>query len=102
ARVGRERNVAVLLVAHDMNPLLGVMDRVLYLAEGRSVIGPVDEVVRPEVLSRLYGYPVDVLRVQGRILVAAGNQILGTGGPCDTGDCAELAIPQGGTGRSRS
>ena len=93
ARVGRERGVAVLLVAHDMNPLLPVMDRVLYLAEGRSVIGPVDEVVRPEVLSRLYGYPVNVLRVQGRMLVAAGNRILGTGGPCETGDCAEMALP---------
>jgi zinc/manganese transport system ATP-binding protein len=101
ARVGRARNVAVLLVAHDMNPLLGVMDRVLYLAEGRSVVGSVDEVVCPEVLSRLYGYPVDVLRVQGRILVAAGNQILGAGGPCDTGDCAEPAIPGAGTGSSR-
>jgi zinc/manganese transport system ATP-binding protein len=94
ARVGRERGVAVLLVAHDMNPLLPVMDRVLYLAEGRSVIGPVDEVVRPNVLSRLYGYPVDVLRVQGRILVAAGDRILGTGGPCETGDCGEPAMPQ--------
>jgi zinc/manganese transport system ATP-binding protein len=76
AQIGRERDVAVLLVAHDMNPLLGVMDRVLYLAEGRSVIGSVPEVVRADVLSRLYGYPVDVLRVQGRILVVAGGEML--------------------------
>ena len=69
ARIGRERDVAVLLVAHDMNPLLEVMDRVLYLAEGRSAVGTVDEVVRTEVLSQLYGYPVDVLHVRGRILV---------------------------------
>src|SRR5579863_7730881 len=41
ARLGREHGVAVVLVAHDMNPLLEVMDRVLYLAEGRSAIGHV-------------------------------------------------------------
>lgn len=75
-RIGRERNVAVLLVAHDMNPLVGMMDRVLYLAEGRSVIGAVDEVVRTDVLSRLYGYPVDVLHVHGRILVVGGSEVL--------------------------
>jgi len=76
ARLGRERGIAVLLVAHDMNPLIGVMDRVLYLAEGRSVIGPVDEVVRGDVLTRLYGYPVEVLHVQGRVLVVAGGQVI--------------------------
>lgn len=76
ARIGRDRNVAVLLVAHDINPLLEAMDRVLYLAEGRSAVGTVDEVVRSEVLGRLYGYPVDVLHVRGRILVVGGREIL--------------------------
>jgi zinc/manganese transport system ATP-binding protein len=76
ARIGHERNVAVVLVAHDMNPLLPVMDRVLYLAEGLSAVGTVDEVVRSEVLSRLYGYPVDVLHVRGRILVVGGSEVL--------------------------
>jgi len=91
ARIGRERGVAVLLVAHDINPLLPVMDRVLYLAAGRSAIGPVADVVCADVLSRLYGYPVDVLRVRGRILVVAGDELVGGGGPCETGDCAEPA-----------
>jgi zinc/manganese transport system ATP-binding protein len=76
ARIGQERNVAVVLVAHDMNPLLPVMDRVLYLAEGLSAVGTVDEVVRTEVLSRLYGYPVDVLHERGRILVVGGSDVL--------------------------
>ena len=76
ARLGRERDIAVLLVAHDMNPLVGVMDRVLYLADGRSAIGPVDEVVTGDVLSRLYGYPVDVLNVRGRVLVVSGGAVL--------------------------
>ena len=47
--------------------------------QGRSAIGPVDEVVRPEVLSRLYGYPVDVLRVRGRMLVVGGEVQEGAG-----------------------
>ena len=79
ARLGREQDVAVMLVAHDMNPLLPVMDRVLYLAEGRSAIGRVDEVVQPGVLSALYGYPVDVLHVHGRIMVVAGTEVIGGG-----------------------
>ena len=78
ARIGRERGVAVLLVAHDINPLLGSMDRVLYLAAGRSAIGTVDEVVRGDVLRRLYGYPVDVLRARGRVIVVAGGALIGT------------------------
>jgi len=73
ARLARERGVTVLLVAHDMNPLLPVVDRVLYLADGRAAIGRVEEIFRSEVLSRLYGYPVEVLRVKGRILVLGGD-----------------------------
>ena len=62
----------MLLSAHEMNPLLPVMDRLVYLAGGRAASGTTEEVVRPEVLSRLYGHHVDVLRVHGRILVVAG------------------------------
>ncbi len=48
------------------------MDRIVYLAGGRAVHGRADEVVRGDVLSKLYGHHVDVLRVHGRILVVAG------------------------------
>jgi len=65
--------IAVLLSAHDMNPLLPVMDRVVYLANGRSASGGTDEVVRTEVLSRLYGHPIDVVRIRGRIVVIAAE-----------------------------
>ena len=68
----REQQVAVLLSAHEMNPLLPVMDRIVYLATGRAASGTTDEVVRAEVLSELYGHHVDVLRVHGRVLVVAG------------------------------
>ncbi len=73
ARLGRERGMTVLLVAHDVNPLLRVMDRVLYLARGHAAIGPVDAVVNEETLSRLYDRPVDVLRVRDRVIVVAGD-----------------------------
>ena len=72
ARIAREQQIAVLLSAHEMNPLLPVMDRVVYLAGGRAASGPADEVVTTDVLSRLYGHHVEVLRVHGRVLVVAG------------------------------
>lgn len=71
--VVRQRGVAVVMAAHDMNPLLPVMDRVIYVANGRVASGPTDEVVRPEILSGLYGHHVDVLRVHGRVLVVGGE-----------------------------
>ena len=75
ARIAREQQIAVLLSAHEMNPLLPVMDRVIYLAGGRAVSGPAHEVITSEVLSRLYGHPVEVLRVHGRVLVVAGDRL---------------------------
>src|SRR6202043_1265048 len=73
ARIAREQQISVLLSAHEMNPLLPVMDRIVYLAAGRAASGPTDEVVRTEVLSELYGRHVDVIHVHGRILVVAGR-----------------------------
>jgi zinc/manganese transport system ATP-binding protein len=73
ARIAREQRIAVLISAHEMNPLLPVMDRIVYLAAGRAASGPTDEVVRGEVLSELYGHHVDVIHVHGRVLVVAGH-----------------------------
>jgi zinc/manganese transport system ATP-binding protein len=73
ARIATEQQIAVLISAHEMNPLLPVMDRIVYLAAGRAASGAVGEVVRTEVLSALYGHHVDVLRVHGRVLVVAGT-----------------------------
>jgi zinc/manganese transport system ATP-binding protein len=72
ARIAREQRIAVLISAHEMNPLLPVLDRVVYIASGRAASGRAQEVVRSDVLSRLYGHHVDVLRVHGRVLVIAG------------------------------
>ncbi len=73
ARVAREQGVAVLLSAHEMNPLLPVMDRVVYLASGRAASGTTDEVITGPVLSALYGHHVDVIHVHGRVLVVIGD-----------------------------
>jgi zinc/manganese transport system ATP-binding protein len=78
ARIAREQQIAVLLSAHEMNPLLPVMDRVVYVADGRAASGSAAEVVTSEVLSQLYGHHVDVLHVHGRVLVVAGESA-GTG-----------------------
>lgn len=72
-RVSREHGITVLVSAHDMNPLLSAMDRIVYLANGRAASGKTDEVVRTEVLSALYGYHIDVIRVHGRVLVIAAG-----------------------------
>jgi zinc/manganese transport system ATP-binding protein len=72
-RIAHEQHIAVLLSAHEMNPLLAVMDRIVYLAGGRAASGTTAEVVRTEVLTELYGHRVDVVEVNGRILVVAGR-----------------------------
>jgi len=71
--IARERGMTVLLVAHDVNPLVRAIDRVLYLANGHAALGTVDQIINEDVLSRLYDRPVDVLRVRGRIIVVAGT-----------------------------
>ncbi|MGD0054706.1 MAG: metal ABC transporter ATP-binding protein [Acidimicrobiales bacterium] len=67
--VATDHQVAVLLSAHEMNALLAVMDRIVYVTNGRAASGTTDEVVRSEVLSALYGQHVDVLKLHGRVLV---------------------------------
>jgi zinc/manganese transport system ATP-binding protein len=59
--LARSRRLSVVIVAHDLNPLRGVIDRVCYVAGGGLAIGTPDEIVTSAVLSRLYGAPVEVL-----------------------------------------
>ncbi|HVO89356.1 MAG TPA: ABC transporter ATP-binding protein [Casimicrobiaceae bacterium] len=72
-RIQSTEGVTVLFTAHDPNPLLGAMDRVLYLGRQRAALGSVDEVMTSDVLSRLYDVPIDVLRVNGRIVIVASD-----------------------------
>jgi zinc/manganese transport system ATP-binding protein len=73
ANVCRSAGVATLLVAHDVNPLLPYLDRVVYLAGGHAVAGPVEQVITTDTLSRLYGAPVEVLRASDGRLVVVGQ-----------------------------
>jgi zinc/manganese transport system ATP-binding protein len=68
-KVCRDRGITVLFSAHELNQLLGALDRVLYLGNGQAVLGTVDEVVTAPVLSRLYGTDIDVVRASGHIFV---------------------------------
>ncbi|HJQ02454.1 MAG TPA: ATP-binding cassette domain-containing protein [Jatrophihabitans sp.] len=72
-RVCREHGVAVLLVAHDVNPILPYLDKVIYLARGGALIGAPAEVITSQTLSRLYDTPVDVLHDRAGRLVVVGQ-----------------------------
>jgi zinc/manganese transport system ATP-binding protein len=72
-RICREEQVAVLLVAHDVNPILGYLDRVIYFAGDTAVAGTPAEVITTETLSRLYAAPVEVLRASDGRLVVVGQ-----------------------------
>ena len=65
--------MSVLLVAHDVNPLLGYLDQVIYMAGGRATSGSVNEVITAAKLTELYGTPVEVLNTADGRLVVVGQ-----------------------------
>ena len=73
----RTHDTAVLFVTHEINPILPLVDRVLYLVDGKFRMGTPDQVMTSAVLSELYRTDVDVLRVRGRLVV------VGTGDAVD-------------------
>jgi zinc/manganese transport system ATP-binding protein len=66
--------ITVLFSAHDINPLLGALDRVLYLGGGQAALGGVADVITAPVLSRLYGTPIEVVRLANRIFVLGAGE----------------------------
>src|SRR5262245_17369523 len=73
ARVAREQNVAVVIVAHDVNPILPHLDRVIYLGPGGAVSGTPRDVITAQTLTRLYGTPIEVLSASDGRLVVVGQ-----------------------------
>jgi zinc/manganese transport system ATP-binding protein len=69
----RRRGATVVFVTHDINPVLPAVDRVLLLARRRWALGPVDQVLTAESLSRLYDAPVEVLRHAGRLVILGAD-----------------------------
>ncbi|MFE3759662.1 metal ABC transporter ATP-binding protein [Nocardia tengchongensis] len=90
----RTHDTAVLFVTHEINPILPLVDRVLYLVDGQFRIGTPDEVMTSETLSELYGTEVDVLRVRGRLVV------VGTGDAMDALGESGAAHCHGSTGKN--
>lgn len=72
-RICKSEGVTVLLVAHDVNPILSYLDRVVYFAAGRGLAGPPREVVSGPTLSGLYGVPIEVLETSDGRLVVVGT-----------------------------
>jgi zinc/manganese transport system ATP-binding protein len=73
-RICRKRGMTILLVAHDVNPLLAYLDRVVYFGAGHAVVGEPREVITAQVLSRLYGVSVEVLETADGRLVVVGPE----------------------------
>jgi zinc/manganese transport system ATP-binding protein len=69
----RDHDTAVLFVTHEINPVLPIVDRVLYLIDGSFRLGTPDEVMTSEVLSELYGSAVEVIRRDDRLIVLGGS-----------------------------
>ena len=75
ARLARANETTVLLVTHDINPLLPMVDRVIYIAKGKMVIGKPEEVITAKTLSRLYDTPVQVVKdINGHLFVVGLEQ----------------------------
>jgi zinc/manganese transport system ATP-binding protein len=72
-RLRDDLKIAVIFSAHELNPLIRAIDRVLYLGAGKAVLGAVDEVITGPVLSKLYGTEIEVVRIKDRIFVMAGD-----------------------------
>ena len=72
-RICRSQGVTVMLVAHDVNPILGYLDRVVYFAGGRGVWAPRARSITGPTLSRLYGSPIEVLEASDGRLVVVGT-----------------------------
>jgi zinc/manganese transport system ATP-binding protein len=71
--ISRSENVAVMLVAHDVNPLMSYLDKVMYLAHGSAVVGAPAEVINADTLTMLYGTEIDVLTDRTGRLVVVGQ-----------------------------
>jgi zinc/manganese transport system ATP-binding protein len=72
-RLRDELKIAIVFSAHELNPLIHAIDRVLYLGAGKAVLGAVDEVITGPVLSKLYGAQIEVVRIKDRVFVMAGD-----------------------------
>lgn len=62
SQIARLRNLTVILIAHDINPLLPHIDHVLYVAAGKVAMGKPAEIITSERLTEIYSTPVEVIQ----------------------------------------
>jgi zinc/manganese transport system ATP-binding protein len=72
-KLKKEKQVTIILVSHDINPLLPAVDEVLFMARSHSAMGKPDEVITSEILSKLYNTNVDVIRAKNRVFVTGAE-----------------------------
>ena len=73
-RMRLQHKIAVLFVTHEINPILPIVDRVIYFAKGNAKVGPPDEVITSAALTDLYGAPIEVMRHGNRIVVFGADE----------------------------
>ncbi len=56
--------MTILVVSHDLNPLLPILDSAIYLLDGHPHYAPIDDVVDDALLTHLYGIPIQVARTR--------------------------------------
>jgi zinc/manganese transport system ATP-binding protein len=71
--ISTEHGITVMIVAHDVNPIVSYLDGVVYVARGGAVSGPLDEVITSATLSDLYQTPIEVLHTAAGGLVVVGQ-----------------------------
>lgn len=76
--ISRKKNMSVLFISHDINLIANVADRILYLTKGHYAIGTIEEVIRPEVLTKLYGTKVQVTHSGSKLVVATSTNEFGS------------------------
>ncbi|CAM3367218.1 metal ABC transporter ATP-binding protein [Mycobacterium colombiense] len=76
ALIDRRRQDAattVIVVTHELNPILPYVDRLLYLVDGRFQIGTVEQVMTSQTLSALYQSDIQVVKVKDGYVVAGAH-----------------------------
>ena len=73
SEISQEFGITVLIVAHDVNPIVSYLDGVVYVARGGAVCGPPHEVITSATLSALYETPIEVLRTSDGQMVVVGS-----------------------------
>ncbi len=92
-RINQEKGITVLLVSHDVNLVAKYANQILYITKGQYAMGTVTQVLQPDVLTRLYGAPVEVLHVGSKLIVSTSAATTSQASICRHGaDCKQEVL----------